>query len=174
MKGRHGSVHGTTGAVAVVVGVLLVGAVAAVSIFGGRLLPTQVGPGEGDPRSGGWIIEEIGRFRAPEAHQGVAVDETHFYAIGNTVIARYDRRTGRKVAEWRAEANERFVHLNSCVVADAELVCAHSNYPNLPMRSSIERWDPESLEHLGSTELGEDRLPRAGGSLTWAVPRDGD
>ena len=167
-------IGGIPGPVVAFLGMLLAAAAVAFWILGDRLLPTQAGAGEGDPGSGGRVIEEIRRFRAPEAHQGVAVDGTHFFAIGNRIIAKYDRRTGRKVAEWRAGPGDRFVHLNSCVVADEELVCAHSNYPNLPMRSSIERWDPESMEHLGSRELGEGDLPPTGGSLTWAVPRGGD
>ena len=36
-------------------------------------------------------FEEIGRFGAAEARQGVAVDERHFYAISNRRIGKYDK-----------------------------------------------------------------------------------
>src|SRR5688572_11650620 len=39
-------------------------------------------------------------FTAPEATQGAANDARHFYAIGNTVIAKYDIASGRRVGEW--------------------------------------------------------------------------
>ena len=31
-------------------------------------------------------------FDAAEADQGVAADKTHFYAVGNTIIAKYAHR----------------------------------------------------------------------------------
>lgn len=114
-------------------------------------------------------FEEVKRFRAPEARQGVAVDDLHFYAIGNAQIAKYEKRTGKRVAEWKGEPGGPIVHLNSCVVLTAGLVCAHSNYPGIPMLSSVEVWDPATLQHTGSRSLGI-----AEGSLTWALRRDGD
>lgn len=109
------------------------------------------------------------RFRAPEAHQGVAVDDLHFYAINNSHIAKYEKRTGRRVAEWKGEPGGPIVHLNSCVVLATELVCAHSNFPGVPMLSSIETWNPATLQHTGSHSLGIYE-----GSLTWAIRKDGD
>ncbi|WP_374467872.1 hypothetical protein [Phenylobacterium sp.] len=112
--------------------------------------------------------ETVGRWPAPEANQGVAVDARHFYAVGNSVIAKYDRRTGRKVAEWSGDP-ARFPHLNSCAVVGRELVCAASNYPALPMSSSVEVFDPVRMAHLRSVALG----PEQPGSLTWVDRKDG-
>jgi hypothetical protein len=114
-------------------------------------------------------FEEVRRFRAPEAHQGVAADAEHFYAIGNAHIAKYDKGTGRLMAEWTGEPGGPIVHLNSCVVVDLGLVCAHSNYPAVPMLSSIEIWDPATLRHRASHSFGIYE-----GSLTWAIRKDGE
>lgn len=109
-------------------------------------------------------FEEVRRFKVPEAHQGVAVDERFFYAIDNTTIAKYDRRTGARVGEWKGEPNGPIIHLNSCIVQGARLVCAHSNYPGVPMLSSIEVWNTADLRHLESHSFGVYE-----GSLTWAI-----
>jgi hypothetical protein len=114
-------------------------------------------------------FEEVWRFHAPEARQGVAVDATHFYTVGNTHIVKYARETGERVSEWKGEPGSPLVHLNSCIVLAADLVCAHSNYPGVPMVSSIEVWDPDTLTHRASHSFGIHE-----GSLTWAVRRDGD
>lgn len=104
---------------------------------------------------------ELRRYRAPEARQGVAVGADSFYAIVNTRIARYDKRSGAKLAEWVGD-RRRILHLNSCTVDGAELVCANSDFPEMPMASSVEVFDAATLRHLRSVPLGV-RL----GSLTW-------
>lgn len=110
---------------------------------------------------------ELRRWQAAEARQGVAVDRDHFYAISNSAIGKYDKSTGRKVAEWVGD-RLRLTHLNSCAVIGRELVCAHSNYPEVPMASSVEIFDPATMRHIRSIPLGV-----AWGSLTW-VERRGD
>lgn len=105
---------------------------------------------------------ELRRFDAPEATQAVAVDEAHFYAIGNRVIAKYDKQSGRRVIRWTASGELSLRHLNSGVVRDGRLYCAHSNFPQYPEASSIEIWDGDSLEHIGNHSLGIYE-----GSLTW-------
>jgi len=102
------------------------------------------------------------RFPAPEASQAVAVDGRFFYAIGNTVVAKYDKRTGAQAAIWRAEPGSHVAHLNSGIVVGKELLCAHSNYPETPMVSSIEVFDTERMVHVRSVPL-TDRF----GSATW-------
>jgi hypothetical protein len=95
----------------------------------------------------------------------VAVDDRFFYAIGNSAIGRYDRRSGVKTGGWAGD-RKRFPHLNSCVPYGRELVCASSNYPATPMQSTVEVFDRVKLTHLRSVRLG-----RQGGSLTWAARR---
>lgn len=111
--------------------------------------------------------ELIRRLPAAEAHQGVAVDARHFYAVTNGEIGRYDKRTGAKTGHWKGEEG-RFPHLNSCTVIRRELVCAASNYPQTPMTSAVEFLDPRSMRHLRTVALG-----RQVGSLTWVDRKDG-
>jgi len=109
----------------------------------------------------------LAAIAAPEAQQGVAVDAQSLYAISSSGIARYDRRTQRKVAQWQGDPR-RFPHLNSCAVVAAELICAASNYPAVPMASRIEIFDAQTLEHRRSHALG-----RQFGSLTALDWHDG-
>lgn len=110
---------------------------------------------------------ELGRYPAHEANQGVAVDARYFYAVDDSRIGKYEKSNGRKVAEWAGDP-ERFPHLNSCEVIDRKLVCASSNYPQTPMSSSVEIFDPRRMVHLRSEPLGHQD-----GSLTWVDRKDG-
>jgi hypothetical protein len=111
--------------------------------------------------------EVVRSLPAEEARQGVAVDAAHVYAIDNARIGKYDKRTGRKVGAWSGDP-ALFPHLNSCSVLEARLVCASSNYPATPMTSSVEIFDPETLDHVGTVSLGPGT-----GSLTWVARKDG-
>ncbi len=104
----------------------------------------------------------VGRWPAPEARQGVAVDATAFYAIDNRAIGKYDKATGKKLAEWNAATEAPFIHMNGGIVIGDELLCPHSNYPAVPMVSSIEVFDTATLRHKRSQPLGAGR-----GSITW-------
>ncbi|WP_296599049.1 hypothetical protein [Phenylobacterium sp.] len=110
--------------------------------------------------------ETVSRLPALEANQGVAVDQGFVYAIDNSAIAKYDRATGQKVAQWSGDAAT-FPHLNSCAVIGPELVCASSNYPSLPMQSSVEVFDPATMTYQRSMAIS----PQPG-SLTWIDRRD--
>lgn len=112
--------------------------------------------------------ELIQRFQTKEARQGVGVDADAFYAIDNTVIAKYDKKTGALIARWEGGAGRSAVHLDSAAVVDGRLYAAHSNYPAWPMTSSIEVWDAATMKHMESHSLGIER-----GSLTW-LDRDAD
>ncbi len=105
---------------------------------------------------------EIRRIPAPEANQAVAADEHHLYAINNHAIGKYDKETGKRVASWECENGKPLIHLDSGVVHGSVLWCAHSNFPGVPMTSSIETWDTTSLEHGSSYSLGI-----SAGSATW-------
>jgi hypothetical protein len=102
-------------------------------------------------------------YEAPDADQGVAVDRTHFYAVDNAVIAKYELATGKQVGRWVGPSSGLIKHLNSCLADAGQLWCANSNYPQLPMGSSIEIFDSVRLEHTRSHSLG--LLDE--GSITW-------
>lgn len=123
----------------------------ALALFAGRIsvaadLPSQ------------WT--EIRRLAAPEAVQAAASDDRHVYAIANSVIAKYDRQTGKRLASSTGEAS----HLNAGFLMDGKLYCAHSNYPQQPEHSEIKIFDPESMTLAAFKDFGA-----SDGSLTWAV-----
>lgn len=118
--------------------------------------------------AGAQSFDERLRFPAEEAHQAVAVDHTFFYAIDNRAIGKYEKATGRRVASWRQDEGGPIVHLNSGVVVGDRLYCAHSNFPGMPMVSSVEVWDTRTLEHVASHSFGV-----FAGSGTW-LDRHGD
>ncbi len=113
-------------------------------------------------------FEEIRRFTAIEAYQAVAVDDRYFYAIGNRRIGKYDKHSGQRVGTWEGPPDGPIVHLDSGIVFDGLLYCAHSNYPGMPMVSSIEIFETERLTHVGSHSLGI-----VGGSAMWVDKKDG-
>ncbi len=59
-------------------------------------------------------------------------------------------------------------HLNAGIVHEGRLYAAHSNYPGVPMLSSVEIWDTRTMQHVGSHSFG-----RTDGSLTWIDRRGG-
>lgn len=113
-------------------------------------------------------FETIATFSADEAFQAVAVGSDHFYAIASRAIGKYDKKTGKKIDEWKEQSDGPILHLDSGVIVDGKLYAAHSNYPEIPMTSSVEIWDTETLDHIGSHSFGIDR-----GSLTWVDRHDG-
>lgn len=107
-------------------------------------------------------FEQIKIFEIPEARQGVAVDENYFYAVTNYKIAKYNKTTGEFVDIWEGKEKGPIKHLDSGAIIEGKLYCAHSNYPEFPMTSSIEIWDPETMEHIESHSFGIEY-----GSCTW-------
>ena len=116
----------------------------------------------------GLVAEELRRWRPRGANQGVAVDAHHFYGIGNYVVGKYDKITGERVAEWVGLRGGATIHLNGGLIQDGQLVLAHSNFPQLPMASSLEYFDPATVQPVKSVSLGIRH-----GSLTWAEKKDG-
>ena len=112
--------------------------------------------------------EEVRRFAAPEAGQAVAADEEFLYAIGNHAIGKYEKKTGKRVAGWACENGKPLIHLDSGIVREGILYCTHSNYPGVPMVSSIETWDVRTMQHSGSHSFGI-----FSGSATWMDMRNG-
>lgn len=109
-----------------------------------------------------WI--QMRTLAAPEAHQAAAARGDHVYAISSRVVAKYDRRSGRRIALSSGKAK----HLNSGIFWQGRLYCAHSNYPAKPERSQIMALDPETMRLSVYKDFGD-----SGGSLTWAIRRDG-
>src|SRR4030042_519533 len=117
---------------------------------------------------GGKKFIKVREFNAPEARQGVAVDEDYIYVVGTQEIAKYDKQTGEIVASWKGNENGPFIHLDSGVIIDGLLYCSHSNYPGVPMTSSVEIWDAQTLQHVKSHSFGIQW-----GSCTWIDKYDG-
>ena len=140
----------------------------AVAALAWAALATAAPAAAGDA-AGAAHFAAIRRFPAEEARQAVAVDAEHFYAIDDRRIGKYSKRSGERVATWSAPEGGPIAHLNSGVVVAGRLLCAHSNYPALPMQSSIESFDPASLAHLESRPLSV-----GDGSATWILPRGGE
>lgn len=92
--------------------------------------------------------ELLRTLEIPEANQGIAVDAEHFYAVDNRAIAKYDKRTGKRVDTCAGAEDGPIIHLDSGVVLDGLLYAAHSNYPESPMTSSVEIFDVETMAHV--------------------------
>lgn len=110
-------------------------------------------------------VTELSRFSAPNATQAVAVDSLYFYAISNSRIVKHKKSDGSVVLEQKYP----FKHLNGGIIMDGKLLCANSNYPEVPMASSLEIFDPNTLEHIGSHSFGH-----YVGSFTWIDRWQGD
>jgi hypothetical protein len=124
--------------------------------------------GSGEPVVAGAVAEELGRWPVAEANQAAMADGAHFYGIGNRVIVKHRKDNGERVAQWESPRGGPIVHFNSGYADRGRLVLAHSNFPLLPMASSLEIHDARTLAPLESHSFGI-RL----GSLTWAVRRAG-
>ena len=124
---------------------------------------------EAPPGSNGWSFEELRRFPAPEARQGVAADGEYLYVISNHELAKYSKVTGVRTAAWSCPKGQPLTHINAGVIYEGRLYCAHSNYPGVPHVSSVEIWDPADLRHLGAISFG-----RTDGSITWIDRREGN
>lgn len=113
-------------------------------------------------------VTEVRRYLIEDSiHlQGVAVDKSHFYVMSNTCIYKYSKADGRLVSYFNG--NSILKHLNSGIVVDGKLYCAHSNFPESPMASSIEVFDTQTMEHIGNHSFG-----LYGGSATWVDKKDG-
>ncbi|GGM83407.1 hypothetical protein GCM10010967_13920 [Dyadobacter beijingensis] len=113
-------------------------------------------------------LAPLKEFDVKEAKQAVAVDAQHFYVINNSTITKHSKADGKLVATWDG-TREGIVHLNSGVVIKGKMYCANSNYPEIPMTSSVEIFDVKTLTHVGTHSFGIAQH----GSLTWLDQRDG-
>jgi hypothetical protein len=133
----------------------------AILLFGAVVAAAAPGPN-------GWKFAELRRIPAAEARQGAAASREFLFAINNHELGQYRKTTGERVAGWSCPEGEPLIHLNAGIVHGGRLYCAHSNYPAVPMHSSVEIWDARTLKHVGSRSLG-----RTDGSLTWIDRRNG-
>ena len=111
---------------------------------------------------------KIKTFKVKEARQGVAVGEKFIYVISNRQVGKYDKKTHAFAGNWTGEEDGPIIHLNGGTVIDGKLYCAHSNYPKIPMASSVEIWDTQTLKHIGNHSFGIHW-----GSCTWVDRYDG-
>jgi len=86
----------------------------------------------------------------------------HIYAISNRAIGKYEKQTGRVLKTRNAPAGSKLTHLNSGVVVEGKLYCAHSNWPATPLTNSIEVFDTSTLEPVSQHAFTEQA-----GALTW-------
>lgn len=116
-----------------------------------------------------WKSTELHCFPADEAGQGVAVDGDYFYAITNRAIGKYKKSNGEKIAFWKDVKGGPFIHMNAGIVKDGKLIVAHSNFPGVPMLSSLEYFDQKTMKHENTFSFG--MIPN--GSLTWLDRQNG-
>jgi hypothetical protein len=110
----------------------------------------------------GQQAKEVRRFEISQAKQAVAVDKDYFYVINNSSISKHRKNDGKLMASWDGTREGLLTHLNSGMVMEGKLYCAHSNYPEEPMASSIEVFDTQTLEHIDNHSFGI-----MTGSATW-------
>lgn len=113
-------------------------------------------------------FQELKIFPAREAHQAVAVDGSAFYAISSREIGRYDKQTGKRIKLWSPPHDSHIRHLNSGIVIDGKLYCAHSNWPAAPLKNTIEVFDAASLQPLQTL-----KFPDTTGAINWVDRRQG-
>ena len=100
-------------------------------------------------------------YDVPSSKQGVAVDSKHFYVINNSSITKHRKNDGLLVGSWE-DKDSLIHHMNSGIVIKGKLYCINSNYPEIPMVSSLEIFDPVTLEHISNHSFGI-----LNGSATW-------
>ena len=133
---------------------------AALLLAGCAAMRSERGP-SAEPQTGR-SFDVVRRLPAEEARQGVAVGRDHFYAVGNRTIGKYRKLDGRRVAVWQGAEDGPITHLNSGIVIGDRIYAAHSNYPDVPMESSIEIFDADTLAHEKTRSFGV-----FAGSATW-------
>lgn len=99
-------------------------------------------------------------LKSEYATQAAAATDKHVFAVSSTVVAMYDRASGKLLATSEGKAE----HLNSAFVWKGKVYCAHSNYPKKPETSEIRVYDPETNK---LTVYHDFKDPP--GSLVWSV-----
>jgi hypothetical protein len=131
-------------------------------VFRRLLLTAALALGFAPASQAATAFEQIAELAVPEANQGIGVDDRYFYAVDNQAIAKYDKATGKLVKTWQGQKDGPIVHLDGAMLMDGKLYAAHSNYPGWPMKSSLEIFDADTMEHIATHDFGV-----RWGSLTW-------
>lgn len=106
---------------------------------------------------------ELKRFTNPNARQAVAVDDSFIYVINNSAIDKVSKETFQVIESW-VDTTGTIPHLNSGIIINDTLYCASSNYPKVPMTSTVEKFTTSPLKHIGSHSFGIFI-----GSCTWVL-----
>jgi hypothetical protein len=106
-------------------------------------------------------------YQVTSSRQAVAVDSTYLYVINNSSITKHRKEDGKQVLAWE-DKDSIIHHLNSGIIIDGKLYTINSNYPQIPMASSIEIFDPVTLSHIGNHSFGI-----FNGSATWLDEHEG-
>lgn len=99
-------------------------------------------------------FEPVHRFNTQAARQGVCADRDHVYVVDDRLIVKFTKQGFREVARFETPREGPIIHMNSLSLHDGRLLAAHSNYPEEPMLSSVEIFDPATLAHLGNHSFG--------------------
>lgn len=113
-------------------------------------------------------FRELQRYSAKTAHQGVAVDETSIFSISSREISRHQKSDGKLLETWKGPKDSHIRHLNSGVVIEGKLYCAHSNWPQQPLKNTVEVFDAKNLKHLETL-----KFPETQGAINWIDRRQG-
>jgi len=106
-------------------------------------------------------------YQVSSSRQAVAVDSNYFYVINNNNITKHHKKDGKLVSTWE-DKDSLIHHLNSGIIIDDRLYAVNSNYPEVPMASSIEIFDPVTLSHIDNHSFGI-----LNGSATWLDEHNG-
>jgi hypothetical protein len=113
------------------------------------------------PKSQGSYVL-TGSMPSPYATQAAAADEQLVYVVSDNLVVKYDRASGKELAQSKGKAQ----HLNSAFLHEGKVYAAHSNFPRLPHQSDLRVLDPATMELTIFHTFADPP-----GSLTWAVRR---
>lgn len=109
-------------------------------------------------RNNEYMRLDAGRvYKAKEATQGVAIDKKYVYAISNSQIGKYGRKSGKRVLSKKFP----FKHLNGGTFVNGDLVVVN-NPPKQPKNNALVWINPTTLDVIDIMPL-----PEVKGSLTW-------
>jgi hypothetical protein len=104
----------------------------------------------------GWT--EIRQVVLPYAAKASVADDNHLYAVFNTIFARYDCKSGKTLATATAPDAK---HLNSALLHQGKLCCAHAITRRCPKSPTSESTIPRRTNSASSTFSSLPRPARA-------------